>query len=107
MVREKNILFVKTVVGGSVQVIPIKIKSGPKRVLEYAYFDGERKDELFLLLSGPNRDFNQLEEVLFMFGEEIRYKFMNRSEITIRSQNGSELSKELEKKIFSLCQSYD
>ena len=105
-VREKNFLFVKTVTGGTVQLIPFRVRSGPKPVLEYAYFDRVRKDELFNLLSGPNRDFNGLIEALFLFGKEIRYKYLNQSETTIRSEIGNHDSHELEKKILSIGQPY-
>jgi hypothetical protein len=106
-VREKNFLFVKTVVGGAVQLIPFRIRNGPKPILEYAYFDGVRKDELFKLLSGPNRDFNGLLDSLFLFGKEIRYKYINQPEMMMRSEIGHHISEELEKKILSMGLSYD
>jgi hypothetical protein len=107
MVKEKNTLFLKTVVGGTVQLIPYRIKSGPKPVLDYAYFDGVRKDQLFILLSGPNRDFNGLMDVLFLFAQEIRYKYMTQPEIEIRTESGRVQSIELEKKILSIALPYD
>lgn len=107
MVKEKNILFIKTVVGGTVQLIPYRIKSGPKPVLEYAYFDGVRKDHLFRLLSGPNRDFNGVMDVVFLFAKEIRYKYVNQPEISTRSGSERVDSEELEKKILSITQPYD
>jgi hypothetical protein len=97
----------KTVIGGSVELIPYKLRSGPKSVLEYAYIDDVRKDKLFQLLSGPNRDFSGNTEVLFMFGTMIRYKYMNQPEITIRSDRGMITAQDLEKKILSMCQPYD
>lgn len=105
-VREKNTLFIKTIVGGTVEIIPYRVKSGPKPVLEYAYFDEVRKDHLFNLVSGPNRDFNGINDVLFMFGEEIRYKYVNQPEIFMRSSIGRTHSEELEKKILSITQPY-
>ena len=105
-VREKNFLFVKVVIGGSVQLIPFRLRSGPKPVLEYAYFDGVRKDDLFKLVSGPNRDFNGMIDSLFLFGKEIRYKFMNQSEISMKSDHGYHPSEELEKKILSISLPY-
>ena len=107
-IREKNYLFTKVVIGGSVQLVLTKIKSGPKPMLEYAYFDGVRKDNFFNLVSGPNRDFCGNSEVLFIFAKEIRYKYLNHPEICIRSELVStDHSYELEKKIFSMTQSYD
>lgn len=107
MVREKEFLFVKAVVGGTVEIIPFRVKSGPKPILEYAYFDGVRKDDLFKLLSGPNRDFNGLIDVLFLFAEEVRYKFMNKDEVTIKSDREYIPSEELEKKILSISLPYN
>jgi hypothetical protein len=109
-VRHNNTVFVKVIVGGSPQIVTIRVKNGPKPVLEYAFFDNKRNDKLFLLLSGPNRDFNDSPEVLFLFGNEIRYKFMNRHEIAMKSENQNhttESSRELEKKILSICHAYD
>jgi hypothetical protein len=106
-VREKNVIFMKTVIGGSVELIPYKLRSGPKPVLEYAYIDDVRKDKLFHLLSGPNRDFSGNSEVLFLFGSMIRYKYMNQPEITIRSDRGTVAAQDLEKKNLSMCLPYD
>lgn len=106
-VRENGMLFVKTVIGGTPQLLTFRIKNGPKPVLEYSYFDEKRNDKLFLLLAGPNRDFNGHSESLFLFGNEIRYKFMNQPEITIKSQSPHRSTTHLEKKIFSICQTYD
>jgi hypothetical protein len=106
-VRAKNFLFLKTIVGGTVQLIPFRVKSGPKPVLEYAYFDGVRKDHFFNLLSGPNRDFNGFMDVLFLFAQEIRYKYVNQPEITTRTAISKHHSDELEKKILSITQPYE
>lgn len=107
MVKDKNTLFLKIIVGGTVQLIPYRVKTGPKPVLEYAYFDGIRKDYLFTLLSGPNRDFNGMMDVLFLFAQEIRYKYVNQHEISTRSGSGRVYSTDLEKKILSIAQPYD
>lgn len=106
-IREGGFVLVKIVSGGTPQLITYRIKPGPKPVLEYAYFDGERKDKLFLLLSGPNRDFNSNPNVLFLFGKEVRYKFMNQPEVTMKSESTHHSTTHLEKKILSMCSSYD
>lgn len=106
-VREGGVVFVKTIIGGTPQLITFRVRSGPKPVLDYAYFDGERKDNLFLLLSGPNRDFNSYPAVLFMFAKEIRYKFINQPEVTMKTDSTHHSATHLEKKILSMCSSYD
>jgi len=109
-VRHGNTLFIKTVVGGAPQILTFRLKSGPKPVLEYAYFDEKRNDKLFLVLSGPNRDFNNHPDVLFLFAHHVRYKFMNRPEISMKSEirnHTIDSTRNLEKKIFSICQAYD
>ncbi len=104
-VKEGGYIFVKVVIGGTPQLISYRIKSGPKPVLDYAYFDGERKDKLFLLLAGPNREPNP--NVLFLFGKEVRYKFLNQPEVTMKSESTHPSTTHLEKKILSMCSSYD
>ena len=112
--KEKNYLFTKVVVGGTMQLVLTRVKQGPKPILEYAYFDGVRKDHFFNLISGPNRDFGGNTEVLFLFAKEIRYKYLSQPEICIRSEIG-EIDRthqihqvnELEKKILSMTLSYD
>jgi hypothetical protein len=107
-VKEKNYLFTKVVVGGAVHLILTRVKTGPKPILEYAYFDGVRKDHFFNLISGPNRDFGGNTEVLFLFAKEIRYKYLTQPEICIRSENvDTTHSDELEKKILSMTLSYE
>ena len=109
--REKNYLFTKVVVGGTMQLVLTKLRTGPKPMLEYAYFDGVRKDHFFNLISGPNRDFSGNTDVLFLFGKEIRYKYLSQPEICIRSEIGendrTHQIHELEKKILSMTLSYD
>jgi len=106
VIKSKSYSFVRVFQGGSVYVLVVKNKSGPKKILEYAYFGEERMDKLMNLLLGPNRDFNGNPEVLKEISSNVRYKFIEEdSEIIVKDEISSSpdrMDREIIKKILSM-----
>lgn len=102
-IKDKQYSLVKLVHGGSIYMLPIHHRSGPKKMLEYAYFGEERNDLLFKMISGPHRDFNGHRDILFHLANRIRYKYINDEEIVLEKQGDFDwINHELIKKILSM-----
>ena len=106
IIKSKSYSFVRIFQGGSVYLLVVKNKSGPKRILEYAYFGEERMDHVMNLLLGPNRDFNGNPDVLTTIASNVRYKFIEDDhEIIVKdefSASPDRIDREIIKKILSM-----
>lgn len=95
--------MVKLLHGGSIYLLPIVHRHGPKKRLEYAYFGDERHDNVLKMLAGPHRDFNGHPDILLHLASKVRYKYRGEDEIIVENQEDPKwINQELIKKILSI-----
>jgi hypothetical protein len=91
----------KYVMGGQYYFHVIKIKKGPGKNIEYGFIDNIDRTELIQRLAGINCDFSGQPDILFEFGNSIRYKIDNQDEIQMEKLGNEDIKKENLKKIFN------
>jgi len=105
-VRAKRHSYVKFIQGGATYAIPVRHPSGPKRVVEYAYFGEHRMDHAFRMVVGPGRDIERHRDALLELAATIRYKLVGDPDECVLSDPDAEdplrVDHETIKKILSL-----
>lgn len=102
-IKEHQYSMVKLLHGGSIYLLPIVHRHGPKKRLEYAYFGDERHDTVLKMLAGPHRDFNGHPDILLHLANKVRYKFRGEEEIVVEREGDLKwINRELIKKILSM-----